>query len=185
MRTLSIIAIAAGLSAAPFAGAQAATVFASAGEIVVDGPRSSRGGRDDIDNALGEELGAFFELGFGAVVDFTFGGLAQGDVNIVEVSFGRPQALSEEATVSVGLNGVFTEIGTATAIAGQAPTGTTLSYNGLYDTVRLEDISPIRGNATSGGFDVDRISVAIIPLPATGAALLAGLGALTLLRRRA
>jgi hypothetical protein len=185
MRTFSIIAAAAALVAGPVVTAEARTVFATEATIVEDGPRGSRDGRDEVSSALGDDLDTFFELGFGGVVDFTFGVLARGEINVVEVSSSpRPQALVEEATVSVGLDGVFTEIGTATALDGQAPEGFVLNSPGLFDTVRLTDISPIRGGATSGGFDVARISVAAIPLPATGAALLAGLGALTLLRRR-
>lgn len=184
MRTSIIFAAAAALTAGSLTAAEAAPVYASDAQIVTDGPRGDRNGRDDLSNALGEEVGDFFELGFGATVDFTFDVLARGPVNVIEVSFGRPQALREEAVVSVGLDGVFTEIGSVTALGGQAPDGATLAAPGLFDTVRLTDVSPIRGGATFGGFDVDRIGVSPIPLPAAGAALLAGLGALTLVRRR-
>lgn len=182
MKTLKTTALAAALVAGSAMAAQAVTVFATEATIVEDGPRGP-GARADIENALGPTDGAFFELGFGATVDFTFGVDFFSSATVTEVSFGNPAALGEAATVFVGTGGVFTEIGTVSAVDAQAP-GQTIAVPGTFDTLRLTDISPITGGRTAGGFDVDSVSVSAIPLPAAGAGLLAGLGALTLLRRR-
>ena len=183
MRTLNITVAAAALAMGFAAGAQAAPVYATEATIVADGPRGTRGGRDDVANALGDSLGTFFELGYGAVVDFGFGRNFTGDGNVVEVTFSDPPPFVESVVIEAGRNGVFTEIGTIDNSNARAPDGEDFVFAGNFDTLRLTDTSEV--TRPFGGFDVDRISVSPIPLPATGAALLAGLGALTLLRRRA
>ena len=175
-------AIAAALIGGTTAGANAAIVYATDAEIVVDGPRGTGGGRANISNALGSSLGDFFELGYGATVDFVFGRNFTGPGNTVEVTFSSPPPFVESVTVQAGRGGAFTTVASLTNDGAGAPGGVSFDFDGNFDTLRLIDTSP-RTRAT-GGFDVDRISVSTIPVPAAGAGLLAGLGALTLLRRR-
>lgn len=187
MKTIAagLLALAASLASVP---AQAATIrYADAASIVVDGPRGTSNGRADITASLGSTLSApgapsFFELGYGAIVDFTFGGLFRDFVNISEVTFGKVASLPESVIVQLGRGGVFTTLATLSNLDSQGAAGATLTFAGRFDTVRLIDTSPVRGR--TGGFDVDRIAVAAVPLPAGGMLLLGALGALALGRRR-
>ena len=183
MNALRTTAIAAALVAGSTVGASAVPIYATGATIVVDGPRGTANDRGNIANALGESLGDFFELGIGAVVDFTFGKPFVAPGNIVEVTFGSLTRFPESVQVQGGSGGVFTDLATLSNVGAQAPEGASFSFAGVYDTLRLIDTTTQRGSRP-GGFDVDRISVSAIPLPATGAALLGGLGALLLLRRR-
>lgn len=182
MRTLKTTAAAATLVLGSAAGAQAATVFATEATIIQDGPRGTNSDRDNIENALGDSLGDFFELGYGAVVDFKFGRNFTGEGNIVEVTRSSPPPFIESVLIEGGLRGVFTEIGTVDNTGPIGGEGVTFAFSGNFDTLRLTDTSP--QTRAFGGFDVDRVAVSPIPLPAAGFGLLAGLGALTLLRRR-
>ncbi len=184
MHVLRTTAIAATLVAGSAFGAGAAPVYATDATVVVDGPRGTNNDRANLANALGDSLGDFFELGFGAVVDFTFDRFFTGPGSVVEVSFSANGPL-ESVLIQGGRGGVFTDLATVTnkAPGAQSPEGAPFAFAGAYKTLRLIDQSPTGGRPT-GGFDVDRISVAAIPVPAAGALMLGALGAFGLLRRR-
>lgn len=184
MRTTLLAALAVlGLGAA----AQAAPViYATGASIVTDGPRGTANDRDDIANAFGAPDGSFFELGYRGVVDFVFGQRFRGPGALFEITFGNVAAFPEAVRVLVG-NAAdpasFTQVALLSNLAATQPGGATFDVPGVFDTVRLIDASPRRGR--TGGWDVDSIAVAAVPLPAAGGLLLAGLGALALRRRRA
>ena len=184
MHALRTTAIATALVAGSAVSAHAAPVYATDATIVVDGPRGTNNDRDDLSNALGESLGDFFELGLGAVVDFSFGRVFTGPGSVVEVSFSETGPL-EQVLIQGGRDGAFTDIATITnKIPGaQSPEGAQFLFSGAFETLRLIDQTPADGRET-GGFDVDRISVAAIPVPAAGALMLGALGAFGLMRRR-
>jgi hypothetical protein len=166
-------------------GAQAATVYAQTATIVTDGPRGTADNRDDITNALGASLGDFFELGFGGVVDFTFGRLFTGPGNVVEVTFGNAALFLESANVFAGISGdasSFVQVGQLSNVASQGPSGQSFNFSGTFDTLRIADTTSPDGRA-NGGYDVDRVGVSPVPLPASALLLLAGLGGLGAVRR--
>lgn len=156
--------------------------------------RGVANGRDNALNALGAADGGFFELGFGSTADFTFGTLFNGDVTAFEVTFGTPGAFPEIVEVSVGLGAApFTTIGTLTNSDASGANGgsLTITGGGLFDTVRLTDMSPVtstfendvNGNPV-GGFDINAVRVSAVPVPAAGLLLLGALGGFAGLRRR-
>ncbi|MGR3540215.1 MAG: VPLPA-CTERM sorting domain-containing protein [Hasllibacter sp.] len=162
--------------------AGAATIFATDATIEQDGPRGTANDRDNINNALGETDGTFFELGLGGIVDFTFGQLFTGPGNVVEVTFGNPAGFPESADILLGFEGVFTFLTSVPNIGAQGPGGATFDFSGTFDTVRFVDTT--QTNARTGGFDIDSVSVAAVPLPAGGLLLLGALGGLGFMRRR-
>ena len=185
MHALRTTATAAALVAGSAVAADAAPVYATDATIVVDGPRGTNNDRGNLSNALGESLGDFFELGLGAVVDFTFDRFFTGPGSVVEVSFSADGPL-ESVLIQGGQGGAFTDIATVTNrdAGAQSPEGAQFAFSGAYETLRLIDQTDPDGRAT-GGFDVDRVSVSAIPIPATGALMLGALGAFGLMRRRA
>lgn len=181
MKNLLLAAIA---GAALMGGAaNAATVFATNATIVKDGPRGTADNRNVIGNALGSTMGDFFELGLGAIVDFTFGQNFTGPGNVVEVTFNTVSNHPESADIFLGSGGTFTKLTSISNVQAQGPSGASFDFAGVFDTLRLVDTTARRGQST-GGFDVDVISVAAVPLPASGLLLLAGMGGLGALRRR-
>ncbi len=177
--SLKSLALATVLAFSAVTGAQAATLFATNVAIVTDGPRGTSFDRDDSTNALGSSQGDFFELGYGATVDFTFGGLFTGPGEIIETTFGNRSGFLETFNIFVGRNGVFTLLSSATNAAASIA----LNFNGSFDTLRLVDTSPLLTGPT-GGIDIDTISVTAVPVPAGGLLLLGALGGLGLIRRR-
>lgn len=182
MTLLRTAAIAAAVVAGSTVAASAAPLYATGAQIVQDGPRGTANDRANLANALGSELGSFFELGYGAVVDFTFAMNFTGPGSVVEVSFGNPASNPEFVQVQAGLGGVFQDVATLSNAESQLPDGGVFQLAGTFDTLRLIDQTPV--TRSTGGFDVDRVSVAAIPVPAAGATLLGALGALVLFRRR-
>ena len=168
MHALRTTAIAAALVAGSAVGASAAPVYATDATIVVDGPRGTNNDRADPSNALGSSLGDFFELGFGAVVDFSFDRFFTGPGSIVEVSFSADGPL-EQVLIQGGRGGAFTDIATITnkVPGAQTAEGAQFLFAGAFNTLRLIDQTPT-GGRLAGGFDVDRISVSAIPVPAAG-----------------
>lgn len=136
-------------------------------------------------NALGAADGSFFEIGLGSAVDMTFGTLFEASATVYEITFGNPSNWAESVSLYVGNAGSFTFVETisnAAAVGG----ATSVLPSGTFDTIRLVDTSPL-GSLTSGGFDIDavRVTPAPVPLPASAAMLLVGLGGLAIWRRRA
>ena len=90
--------------------ARAATIHATSAEIIQDGPRGTANGRDDITNAFGKADGAFFELGYDAVVEFQFGDptgkafFASGA--LIEVTFDNNPNWKEAVLIEVGRKGI-------------------------------------------------------------------------------
>ena len=158
--------------------------------------RGTRNGRDNAMNALGETDGSFFEIGFGATADFTFGSQFTGPAQIIEVSFSDASLFPESVEVWVGTGTgadfVGTSVGTFTNVQAQASLSVDLSsVAGPFGTLRLVDTSPLSssieadGSGALGGFDVDSVRVAPIPLPASGLLLAGALGGAVALRRKA
>ncbi len=154
--------------------------------------RGTSNDRDNPLNALGATDGAFFELGFRGTADFTFGTRFANTIEITEVTFGSPSNFPEAVKVYVGDGGLFQFVTELTNVAAQG--GGVISLAGLigtsFDTVRLVDASPLSSTAQSdafgplGGFDIDSIRVAPVPLPAAGVMLLTALGGMAFMRRR-
>jgi hypothetical protein len=101
---------AAGLTLLAMTGAaSAATLYATSAEIITDGPRGTADVRDNIDNAFGDADGAFFEPGYGAVVEFQFGTPSgqpfQGPGNLIEITFNNNADWIEAVLIEVGMKG--------------------------------------------------------------------------------
>ena len=170
---------------AGFVGAaSAAPIFALDAIIVADGPRGTADNRADIANAFGDDATTFFELGRGAIVDFTFGQLFTGGLVVKERTFGDVTAYPESAMILGGRDGAFEALTTVTNRDAQGA-GFAFLFEGVYDTLRLVDTTTF---ARSQGFDVASIRVesvpAAVPLPASALLLAAGLVALGVARRR-
>lgn len=177
--TLKALALAAA-AALPAAGAAAAPIYATGIDFDAAAIRGTSQDRDDPTNALGDTLGDFFEIGLGAIADFTFGQSFTGFVTIVEVTFGDVASYSESVDVFLGRGGVFTFLASLSNLGATGPDGATLAIDGVYDTVRLVDTTT---EPRSLGFDVDRIAVSPIPVPAAGLLLGGALAALALAGR--
>ena len=169
-----------------FAAAAAATIGTAADAAVIhatgvtwanNGTVGTADDRDNPLNSLGETDGAFLSLGLKGQADFTFGTKFTGALTVTEVTFKREGYL-ERAQVFGVLGGTFTFLG---VLSNQTETST-LEFDGVYDMIRLVDISSGTGR---DGFDVDSISVNPIPLPASALLLGAGLAGLGVARRKA
>lgn len=188
---------AAAISALWFGAAQASTViYASDAEIIEDGPRGETNDRDNIENAYGAPDGDFFELGYGATVDFYFDSDFTGPSgSVVEITNGNADNWLEGVIVQVGntVDDVFTSLATVTPdVLLNTGDGTFTFSGGPFNTIRLidvtcdEDLVPGgKCDTATGGFDVDSIGVmAVVPLPAAGLMLLTAIGGIAALRRR-
>lgn len=154
--------------------------------------RGTANDRDNALNALGPTDGDFFELGFRGTADFTFGKKFKTSAQIFEVTFGSASSFPEAVDVYVGDGGLFQFVARISNVAAQG--GAVVSLAGLvgstFDTLRLSDASPLSSTAQSdqfgtlGGFDIDAVRVAPVPLPAAGVMLLTALGGMAFLRRR-
>lgn len=148
-------------------------------------PRGSAHDRDNGLNALGAADGRFFELGFGGWADFTFGTSFNASAEVYEVTFGRADRWPEAVEILVGAGGTFTSLGTISNVEAQGGGTLTRAFSGRFDTVRLIDrTDPSQFSSRAGGFDVDAVRVAPVPLPAGAVLLLTGLGCGALLRRK-
>jgi hypothetical protein len=164
--------------------ARATTMWASSVDSFTPGSFSVvTPGRDDTNNALGEPDGKMLSLGFGGELIVSFGKLFKEPGRIVEITFVPPSTHVEIVKVFAGLNGIFTEIATISNLAAGLAGGAAFGFSGVFDQIKLVDVSPLNGGSTDG-FDVDAISVAAVPLPAGGLLLIGALGGLALLRRR-
>lgn len=160
-------------------------------------------------NALGapnngpadKDTTGFLSLGLGGAAVFDFGGWFKAQTTVFEVTFGCTTTCSyvESADIyafagpytpfdgSFGLTELlnlgFVHVGSLSNSQAFSETGGTVSLAGVYRYLALVDTSP--GGPKRDGFDVDAISVSLVPLPAGGLLLAGGLGlGLGLLRRR-
>lgn len=168
---------------------QAATIYASGVNWTNNGTVKSHNNRDEKLNALGEPDGNFLSLGLGGQADFTFGQFFTGPGESYEITFGKRKGYEEFARVYVGFDNVFEFVGT---INNASASAFVFNFQGVFDTLRLVDISPIvKGR---DGYDVDAIGVTAyngpvpapqpIPLPASVLLLGAGIAGLGALRRK-
>ncbi len=171
--------------------AAAATIKPTGATIVTNGPRGTANDRDDITNAFDNDVSSFFELGYDAVVDFTFGALFKGPGHVIEITGLNKfdPGWVEAVKIEVGRNGVFTTAAPNPYYNTDANNKVAFTFSGIFDTVRLTDVTLAYGSASAkagstGGFDVADISVSAVPVPAAGFLLLGALGGLAGLRRR-
>ncbi len=136
-------------------------------------------------NALGMPNGNFFEIGLGSSVILGFGKPFVSPVTVVEVTFGKVDKWLETASLEGRKSdGTFALIGTITNLAAQTPGAVLTFLGGPFDALRITDTSSAQGNATTGGFDIDSVRVAPIPLPAGFLLLVSALAGLGLIRSR-
>lgn len=189
--------LAAGAAITLAASAHAATVTVGPGGFdagwattITYDDEAARGTANDRDNplnALGAADGSFFEIGLGSFADLTFGTEFDSTATAYEVTFGDisdfPESIDIYAGngVGAGFGGVFVTSMTNADAAG----GGLFSVAGLgiFETLRFIDTSPSDGLKT-GGFDIDAVRVAPVPLPAAGLLLLGALAGGVTLRRR-
>lgn len=190
---IGAIAVGVALAFTPIT-AQAATIFASSLEIITDGPRGTSNDRDNQNNAFGAADGSFFELGYGAVVEFQFGTPTGqsffGPGSVVEVTNGNADNWPEAVKIEVGMKGDASSFVTALPNPFTNTGSNSFTFSGIFDTIRLTDMTlALFGTSPStqsdgGGFDVDSIGVSPVPVPAAGLLLLTALGGAAALRRR-
>lgn len=175
---LSTVLSATALSFALALPAAAASVFAT---DVLATTGGGVAGRDVATDTLGGPDGSFYSLGGGGSIDLGFGTNITGEITIYETTFGSRQNWFESAEV-YGLNmGVATLIGTISNVTEPNVLMTAM----IFDSLRIVDTTP--GGTfqfTDGGFDIDAVSAAAVPLPAGLVLLGAGLGALGVARAR-
>lgn len=166
--------------------------------------------RADTSNALGapdqvgNKAGGFYSLGLGGAAVFGFGQSFGGSANLFEVTFGCSGAQTpdgfckyRESVDIYTFDGAYTPFDTTFVVDdlialgfslaesvpnGQANTdaGASVSIDGSFTYLALVDTSP--SGPGRDGFDVDSISVSVVPLPASALLLLAGLGAFGIAR---
>lgn len=167
--------------------AQAATIYASDVIWTNNGTVASHNDRDNPLNSLGAPDDKFMSLGLGGHADFTFGETFTGPGVSYEITFGNRAGYLERAEVFAGSAGSFTKVG---EIDNVSAAGFVFNFTGIFDTLRLVDISPVF--AGRDGYDVDAVGVTAlpkgsippVPLPASALLLGAGVAGLGALRRR-
>ncbi len=134
----------------------------------------------------------FYSLGLGGSLVIQFDPAFTGPVMAVEITNGRASSSHDEAAEIYGsvdgivfdlLGTIDNQIGAATGSRG---TRSTLTFTQTYSFLGFKDVSKamFAGTRSEDGFDLDAISVATIPLPATALMLLAGVGGLGAMRAR-
>jgi hypothetical protein len=181
MNILKSLALAAVLTAGA-ATANASVIYANAVDSYVQGGNTVAGGiapsRSNPANALGAPDGKFVALGLGGELIVSFAQPFKSPGALWEVTFGNRNNHLEIVDVFVGLNNIFTFVGSVTNAVGMNG----FSFAGYFNQIKLVDTSPMDDNRD--GFDVDAISVVPVPVPAAGLLLLSAIGAVSLLRRR-
>ena len=140
--------------------------------------------------ALGSTDGKFYSLGLGGEITLGFGTTFSGttQIAVTEVTFGNVSAYGEAVDIFAVMNGNGTLIGRLSNLESQ--TGGTLTFGGSFDGLRFVDVTRdvFATSPSADGFDIDAVELtsdlAPIPLPASGALILAGLGSLLIARRR-
>lgn len=174
------------------AGANAATYYATTVEDVSYGVCTGTAvgctvnDRQNVNNAIDGDASTFYSLGFGGSIVLGFAkdlfDTVAHNVTTFEMTFNRNTNHNEAAYVYSVLNGVESFLGRVTNESASA----TLRANNPFEFIKLVDVTLTYFPNTSSydGFDVAKIGVAPIPVPAAGLLLLGGLGGLAALRRR-
>jgi hypothetical protein len=209
--TVMAFGLSAGAASASTVFASAVTGFTMDGASSTSaslGGCSASSNRSNLCNALGapDHPGGSSEFGFLSAgnydaLKFTFGGPITGPLNFFEITFNRDAGWVESiAFLLVGEGGAtFMTAKNATPTGDVTNTGGTpdgkdrwiLTADGFtggpFSELWVFDTSTGSPGA-GGGFDIDAISAnlapAVIPLPAAGFLLLAGLGGLAMAGRR-
>ena len=156
---------------------------------VVAGIGAGTAGRDDPLAVLGAEDDAFYSLGLGGEVTLGFGTSFTGPGTVWEVTFGNAAAYAEAIEIAVGVNSVFTDVGIATNIAANGIPGASFAFDGVFDQVRITDVteSEFPTSTSIDGFDLNAVAVterfSAVPVPASVLMLGAALVGLVAIRR--
>ena len=141
--------------------------------------------RKTVSNAIDDDASTFYSLGFGGSILLRFA-MPMTEVAktilISEVTFGRIGNHKEAADV-YAINGKDeTFLGRITNLFGESQIFT----NASFEFLKLVDVTQVQFASTTShdGFDVGKVSIAAVPLPASAALMLAGIGTLATLRRR-
>lgn len=178
------------------AGANAATFVADSvisrevGACTASAAQCASNDRMNVNNAVDGSLDSFYSLGLGGEIVLGFSNLvtaASNTITAFEVTFQPKGNHREAADVFAVLNGVGTFVGTIFNTGSEGSVNpSSVTTNMTFDSIRLVDVTRREfANSTSfDGFDIAKVSVAAVPLPAAGLMLMAGLGGLAALRRR-
>lgn len=186
--TAALLAMTAGASAATANAGTCSPVdggWATCIEYEGDNALAKRGTDNDRANplnALGQDDGDFFEIGLGSYAIFQFGSTFGSPGSTVEVTNGNRADWLEEVAVYASLNGVMYDY--ITTFDNSSATNN-IVFAGIYNFLKLVDISPLPPQGTTGGWDVDSIKVTPVPVPSAIFLLLGALGGLGYMTRRA
>lgn len=137
--------------------------------------------RADTSEALGASDNKFYSLGLGGNIVLGFGSLGTGDIGIYEVTFGNIGGYPESVDVFAISGATETYVGSISN--SQAQSGAKLTYTGWFDSLKLVDTTP-NSSPSVDGFDLDAVSVAAVPLPASALLLAGGIAGFGALRRK-
>lgn len=192
MNTLKTL-LASAVLAASAAGANAATytadtlVSATAGACTGTVSGCAADDRQNTANAVDGNASTFYSLGLGGsiVVGFSeiVGNIMPSAVSVFEVTFKRSSGHKEAADVfAIDESGAESLLGRITNKIGENSVFATAAFK----YIKLVDVTTAEFPTSTSfdGYDVAKVSIAPVPLPAGGLMLLGGLGGLAALRRR-
>lgn len=143
-------------------------------------------------NALGATDDRFYSLGLGGVLTLGFDRTISGpsEIRVTEVTFPFVNLARYREAVDV-----FAVLGNSRTLVGrlanfEALGGAVLTFDGPFDALQFVDVTRIayQNSPSADGFDIDSVQVTSSPmpvsLPASGAALLVGIGIGALAHRR-
>lgn len=171
-------------------GASAATyhpTYAEAQYGTCTGTKKACAWNDRLDatNAVDGDTSTFYALGLGGSILLSFAmplPEVSKTISVFEETFNRAHGHKEAADV-YAVNGTEeTFLGRISNLVGESKIVTNASFQFL----KLVDVTrrQFPGSASYDGFDLAKVNVAAVPLPATGLMLLGGLGGIAMLRRR-